>query len=122
MTIIPEKHVPLRARTDADFEQEFEIFDDIAQTLPKDLTGWSFRFVAKQDVLDADDWLVAEGGAISMTAAAGRVVARIEREILAAALAAGVRRQDGEWALQATGPGDLDAVWAAGKFTLERGC
>jgi hypothetical protein len=121
MTIIPEKFTPLAARTSADFEQEFELFQDEAQTTPYDLTGWTFRFVAKKDALDTTDWLVAQGGAVTVTPLAGRVVAKIERDVLTAALAAGVKRQDGEWELQATGPSDLDGVWAAGKFTLVRG-
>jgi hypothetical protein len=120
MTIIPEKLVELSARSDADFEQEFQIFDDVAQTTPKDLTGWTFRFVAKKAVLDVADWLVAEGANVTVTALQGRVVAKIERDALATALGASVR-QDGEWALQATGPSDLDAVWAAGKFKLLHG-
>lgn len=120
MTIIPEKLVTLSARSDADFEQEFVIYDDETQTTPKDLTGWSFRFAAKKDELDAADWFAAEGAAVTVTPLQGKVVCAVERDVLAAALGA-VKRQDGVWALQATGPSDRDAVWAAGRFTLLHG-
>jgi hypothetical protein len=121
MTIIPEKLVPLAARSSADFEQEFLLFQDETETNPYDLTGWTFRFVAKKDELDAVDWLVAEGAAVTVTPLVGRVVVKIERDVLAAALATGVKRQDGVWELQGVGPADLDAVWAAGKLSLVRG-
>jgi len=119
MTIIPDKAVALWARTDADFEQEFLFFDDEAQSQPMNLTGWTFRFVVKKNDLDASAWLVAEGA--SITVSANSVKAFIEREVLAAAMPADQKRVDGVFALQATGPGDLDAVFVAGRFPLVRG-
>lgn len=121
MTIIPAKPVTLEARTDADFSQEFVIYEDAAQTTPMDLTGWTFRFVAKRDELDPSTWFVIEGAGITVVAAQGKVTAFADKAVLVTALGAEVKRFHGKWALQGTGPGGLDAVWAAGDFVLTRG-
>ncbi len=119
MTIIPSKAVHFAARSDADFKQEFLLWDDAAQTEPMDLDGWTFRFAVKRDELDEADLFAAEGEDI--TVADNSVIAFIERETLADAMGDDEKRIEAVYALQATGPDDLDAVFAAGKFVLTRG-
>jgi hypothetical protein len=125
MSIIPEKPVTLLARSDADFDQEFAIYDDAAQTQPTDLAGWSFRFRVKASALDDDgdaldvEGAVASGTGITVTANAVRV--QIDKLLLAALLPGGQVRLDAQWALQGSHSSGSDACWAAGPLSLVRG-
>lgn len=125
MSIIPEKPVTLPARTDADFDQEFAIYDDAAQTQPTDLTGWTFRFRVKESALDDDGDALDVEGAVSagtgITVTDNKVRVQIDKLVLANFLAAGVLRLDAQWALQGSHSSGLDGCWAAGPFPLVRG-
>lgn len=124
MTVIPLKNTTLAARGDADFDQPFVRWTDSAKTVPLLLAGWSFRFVVKEDVFAAGALLeatTANGGVVVLDEAGGRLAARFDKTLLAAAIPAAVERLEAVYALQASGPGGADQVWAGGPFVLLRG-
>lgn len=125
MSIIPEKPVTLLARTDADFDQEFGIYDDAEQQQATDLAGWSFRFRVKASALDDDaDALDVEGAVASgtgITVTANKVRVQIDKALLADLLPGGQLRLDAQWALQGSHSSGADGCWAAGPLSLARG-
>lgn len=125
MSIIPEKPVPLPARTDADFDQEFRIWDDAGETQATDLAGWSFRFRVKASPLDDDEDALDVEGAVSagtgITVTGNAVRVQIDKAVLADFLPGGAVRLDAQWALHGNHSGGADGCWAAGPFTLVRG-
>ncbi len=123
MTITPETPTPLYARSSADVDETFAIYDDEAATVAADLTGWSFRFVVKRTRLDASRLLDVSGavsGGTGITVTDNEVRVRIEKAQLLTALGE-TEKLNGLYELQALHIDGRDAVWAEGGFYLVRG-
>lgn len=123
MTIIPETSIVLGARSSADFDETFEIYDDDEMLEPADLSGWAFRFVVKASRLDPARKLdvvgaVNAGTGIEVNANAVRV--RIDKALLLAALD-DLEKLAGLFELQAVHNDGRDAVFSEGPFPLVRG-
>lgn len=124
MTIIPDKPVTLRTRTDADFSQPFTFWDDEAETVETDLSDWTFSFRVKASPLDTAA-LLDVAGAIAdgkgVTVSGNVVTVFVDKALLLELVPDEQLKLDAVWALHAARNDGLDACWAGGPFPIERG-